>query len=468
EKPGSSAGRARTPALPAAPGAKPAPSPRTPRPPQPPRKAVPAPAQDRPGAAHRSASDGRLRPWQEPRGGARGLQPWEEIPVRLSVRDRARIPLPGSWRVTVTSLFPYSGTTTLAGVIGLTLTGVRAHPVLAVDLWPGEFPTEGTSPASGGDEEEPRGDPLTSRVGSAGTTTVADVVRHQAGDGTAAELSLMISGRRSGGTRDLDVLPIRPDAGQVADGSHPAGDGPAGQDAPAAPSGAQPVTPAGLRSALGLLAHSYPLVLVDAPTGAPLTETAVEAADLVVLITLATAADLEATLMRLRAFREAPGRRPARDGGPPIVAAIVAPRRGRPSPRTRAAAARLGRQVDSLVRIPYDARLDPSRHTPVRIPRLRRRTRRAYMRLAAATVENLFTLAKAEVAAPTAAGERPAGTSRDAVRPVTPRTQTGATSGGASTTGDHPTPPGVSFGDLRSPTAPSRIAGPDRPGGPRP
>lgn len=369
----------------------------------------------------------------------------------------------------MTSLFPYSGTTTLAGVIGLTLTGVRAHPVLAVDLWPGEFPTAGTAPASGGDEDEPRGDSLTSRVGSAGTTTVADVVRHQAGEGSAAELRLMISGRRSGGVRDLDVLPVRSDAGQTTGRQQPADDGPTDRDAPAIPSDAQQsVTPTGLRSALGLLAHSYPLVLVDAPTGAPLTETAVEAADLVVLITLATAADLEATLMRLRTFREAPGRRPARDGGLPIVAAIVAPRRGRPSPRTRAAAARLARQVDSLVRIPYDARLDPSRHTPVRIPRLRRRTRRAYLRLAAVAVENLFALAKAEVAAPSSVGEQPTGTSRDVVGPVTARTQTGATGSATSTTADHPTPPGVSFGDLRSPTAPSRIAGPDRPGGLRP
>ncbi|MCM3925421.1 hypothetical protein ND748_27600, partial [Frankia sp. AiPs1] len=447
--------------------AVPAPAPRPARPSRPSREAA-VPVSDRPGSARRPASDGQLRPWEQARRGAGGLQPWEEIPVRLSVRDRARIPLPGSWRITVTSLFPYSGTTTLAGVIGLTLTGVRAHPVLAVDLWPGEFPAGVTAPASGDNEEEPRGDPLTSRVGSAGTTTVADVVRYQAADGSAPELRLMISGRRSGGARDLDVLPVRPDAGQITADSPPVDDGPAGQDAPAVPSGTQPVTPTGLRSTLGLLAHSYPLVLVDAPTGAPLTEVAVEAADLVVLTTLATAADLEATLMRLRAFREAPGRRQTRDGGPPIVAAIVAPRRGRPSPRTRAAAARLGRQVDSLVRIPYDARLDPSRHTPVRIPRLRRRTRRAYMRLAAATVESLFALAKAEVAAPPAAGERPAGPAPEAIGPVTARTGAGATSGPASTTGDHPTPPGVSFGDLRSPTAPSRIAGPDRPGGARP
>ncbi|WP_235488308.1 hypothetical protein, partial [Frankia sp. AvcI1] len=76
---------------------------------------------DGPGSARRPEPDGPLRPWQESRRGADGLQPREEIPVRLSVRDRARIPLPGSWRVTVTSLFPYSGTTTLTGVIGLTL-----------------------------------------------------------------------------------------------------------------------------------------------------------------------------------------------------------------------------------------------------------------------------------------------------------------------------------------------------------
>ncbi|MCK9894371.1 hypothetical protein [Frankia sp. AgB32] len=409
------------------------------------------------------------QPAAEPRSwrGGRDLEPREEIPVRLSARDRARIPLPGSWRIAVTSLFPYSGTTTLAGVIGLTLTGMRAHPVLAVDLWPGE-PAEpvATSPSSA-DEDEPRGDPLTSRVGSAGTTNIADVLAHQAGDGAATELRLMIAGQRGGGARDLDVLPLRTDAGRFA--QPPRRDGaPAEPDVPVLAGADQHVAPGGLRSVLGLLAHSYPLVLVDAPTEAPLTDVAVAAADLVVLVTLATAADLEATIMRLRAFREAAGDGPAGDGAPPIVAAIVAPRRGRPSPRTRAAAARLGRQVEALVRIPYDPRLDPSRHTPVRIPRLRRRTRRAYLRLTAAAVENLFILAKAEVGASGKTREGPAGASSGAIRPITTRTQSGATSGPPATTRDHDASIGVSFGDLRSPTAPSRIAGPDRPGEPRP
>ncbi|MCL9796981.1 hypothetical protein MXD58_022265, partial [Frankia sp. AgKG'84/4] len=426
----------------------------------PPVKA-PAPAA-RKAAVRPESPDGTPRSWR----GGQELEPREEIPVRLSARDRARIPLPGSWRIAVTSLFPYSGTTTLAGVIGLTLTGMRAHPVLAVDLWPGE-PTEAvaTSPASA-DEDEPRGDPLTSRVGSAGTTSLADVLAHQAGDGSAAELRLMISGRRGGGARDLDVLPLRSDAGRFA---QPLREGVAAEaDVPALPPGEQHVAAGGLRSALGLLAHSYPLVLVDAPTEAPLTDAAVEASDLVVLVTLATAADLEATIMRLRAFREAVGDGLAGDGAPPIVAAIVAPRRGRPSPRTRAAAARLGRQVEALVRIPYDPRLDPSRHTPVRIPRLRRRTRRAYLRLTAAAVENLFILAKAEVGASGKTSEGLAGASPGVIQPITTRTQTGATSGPPATTGDHDASTGVSFGDLRSPTAPSRIAGPDRPGEPRP
>jgi hypothetical protein len=396
------------------------------------------------------------------------LEPWEEIPVRLSVRDRARIPLPGSWRIAVTSLFPYSGTTTLAGVIGLTLTGMRGHPVLAVDLWPGAVGAAGPS-SSAADEEEPRGDPLTSRVGSAGTTTVSDVVQHQADERSPAEVRLMIGGHRSGSAPDLDVLPLRRDAGRL--GGLPAGADPAGPEAPHPPDvvdGAAHVSPGGLRSALGLLAHSYPLVLVDAPTEAPLTEGAVEAADLVILVTLATAADLEAALMRLRAFREASGGRLAGAGVPPIVAAIVAPRRGRPSPRTRAAAARLGRQVDALVRIPYDPRLDPSRHTPVRIPRLRRRTRRAYLRLAAATIENLFILAKADVETAATSSGHPSTPSRSAIQPVTSSIDSGAAGATSTTTADHGASSGVSFGDLRSPTAPSRIAGPDRPGGARP
>lgn len=398
-------------------------------------------------------------------------EPQDEVPVRLSIRDRSRLPLPGSWRIAVTSLFPYSGTTTLAGVIGLTLAGMRAQPVLAVDLWPGE-PDLGPGPGPAGtasaaaastEEDEPRGDPLTSRVGSAGTTTVADVIRHQIGDGSPAELRLLIGGQRSGSARDLDVLPMRRDAGHLAR-ELPGGTGTSAALPVVHDSDEPTVTAGGLRSTLGMLAHSYPLVLVDAPTDAPLTDVAVQAADLVVLVTLATAADLEATVMRLRAFRESAGDRPA-GVGPLVVAAVVAPRRGRPSPRTRAGAARLGRQVDALVRIPYDPRLDPSRHTPVRIPRLRRRTRRAYLRLAAATIENLFILAKAEVGTPKAVGRKPGTPSPGTVDLITKRAQTDPTSGVPTTTEDHGAPMGVSFGDLRSPTAPSRIAGPDRPGG---
>lgn len=430
-------------------------------------RSTPVPATPAPATARQEHPVDRPRP----RHGGHGLEPWEEIPLRLSVRDRARIPLPGSWRIAVTSLFPYSGTTTLAGVIGLTLTGMRAHPVLAVDLWPGDRPAAATvpaPPATPTDEEEPRGDPLTSRVGSTGTTTVEDVVRHHGEDRSPAELRLMISGQRAGSARDLDVLPLRRDAGRLA--AEPSAAGSTPPDTAKTPTVSveeQSVTPGNLRSALGLLAHSYPLVLVDAPAEAPLTEGAIEASDLVVLVTLATAADLEATLMRLRAFREVSGGRLAGAGAPPIVVAIVAPRRGRPSPRTRAAAARLDRQVDALVRIPYDPRLDPSRHTPVRIPRLRRRTRRAYLRLAAATIENLFILAKAEVETAAVIGQQPAASSRSAVAGVTTGIGDGATGTSTATTADHRAPAGVSFGDLRSPTAPSRIAGPDRPGGPR-
>ncbi|MCM3885944.1 hypothetical protein ND747_20165, partial [Frankia sp. R82] len=422
--------------------------------------------QRRAGARHLPAAE----PSRPPHAGP-VPEPQDEVPVRLSVRDRSRLPLPGSWRIAVTSLFPYSGTTTLAGVMGLTLAGMRAQPVLAVDLWPGE-PDLDAEPGPGGnasppaaptDEDEPRGDPLTSRVGSTGATTVADVIRHHVGDGSAAELRLLIGGQRSGSARDLDVLPMRRDAGHLAREQAAGSD--TSTDLPVVHGSDEPtVTESGLRSTLGMLAHSYPLVLVDAPTDAPLTDVAVQAADLVVLVTLATAADLEATVMRLRAFREAAGDRPA-GPAPLVVAAVVAPRRGRPSPRTRAGAARLGRQVDALVRIPYDPRLDPSRHAPVRIPRLRRRTRRAYLRLAAATIENLFILAKAEVGTPKAAGGKPGTPSPDTIDMIAKRAQTDSTSGLPATTEDHGAPLGVSFGDLRSPTAPSRIAGPDRPGG---
>jgi len=255
------------------------------------------------------------------------------------------------------------------------------------------------------------------------------------------------------GVRNLDVLPVvRPagDPGDPADGAVVPTD--------------DLVTPTALREVLGAVSHAYPLILIDAPAKAPLTPEAVHAADLVVLVTLATAADLESVLADLEnpdgqlahlgiRASEPPGGPDAdgpaadapfaRTGRPAVIAAVVSPRRGRPSPRTRTAAARLASQVDGMVRIPYDPRLDPSRRTPVRIPRLRWATRRACLRLAATAVDTLIALAEAETRT------MPAG---PPLAPGSPRAEHAIPSASSSPqqrATDHPSTPGVSFGDLR-------------------
>jgi hypothetical protein len=83
-----------------------------------------------------------------------------------------------------------------------------------------------------------------------------------------------------------------------------------------------------------------------------------------------------------------------------VLAAVVSTRRGRWSPRTRAAALRLSRQATIVIRVPHDPRLDSAaagaggpgepgqdavRAVPVR--RMRRATRRAFVELAAAIVD---------------------------------------------------------------------------------
>ncbi|WP_026239998.1 MinD/ParA family ATP-binding protein [Parafrankia discariae] len=432
---------------------------------------VPAGHLPRPGTGsdHTPALPGPGRglwPWQEPWDDLDDLEPWEEIPLRITLSDRAAVALPGSWRIAVTSLFPYSGTTTLAGVVGLTLAGVRAEPVLALDLYPGAATPGFVPPTSSESDEidESRGDNLVARVGSRGTTTVADILRQRrsAAKVTPDELRSRIGSRRAGSVFDLDVLPV----------NRPAGDE---ETTNALVPVDEPVTPAMLRSALGALGHAYPLILMDAPATAPLTPEAIRAADVILLVTLATASDLEATLADLRdpqgslagvgvSARErvpsgqAPGLPPHERTGPAVIAAVVSPRRGRPSPRTRTATARLARHVDGIVRVPYDPRLDPSRGTPVRIPRLRWATRRSYLRLAAETVDALAGIADADVGTP-AGGEHPSFQPQFErpirTAPVLPRN--------ADT--DHAEVSGVSFGDLRHGSTPTRVSGPDRPGG---
>ncbi|KPM52835.1 hypothetical protein ACG83_25680 [Frankia sp. R43] len=421
-------------------------------------------AQEHPSAVANRASSRSAWPGQETWADADDDEPWEEIPLRITLMDRAAAVLPGSWRIAVTSLFPYSGTTTLAGVVGLTLAGVRAEPVLGVDLHPGTTTPGFVPPTADSIEiDESRGDNLVSRVGSRGVTTVSDIAR-QRGSGVAMppeEVQALIGARRSGAMFDLDVLPIERPAGMDADTNAGAG---------ALVPVDEPVTPGTLRTVLGALAHAYPLILLDAPAAAPLTPTAIRSADAVILVTLATASDLETTLADLldpqgalagvgvnsreRLRREEAGAQP----GPAVIAAVVSPRRGRPSPRTRTATAQLARYVDAIVRVPYDPRLDPSRGTPVRIPRLRWATRRSYLRLAAETVDALAAMADAEVSAPVPAD-------RPLLGPPSPLAIPNGSTRLHTGDADHPEVPGVSFGDLRPGSKPTRVSGPDRPGG---
>ncbi|WP_157735227.1 hypothetical protein [Pseudofrankia inefficax] len=320
-----------------------------------------------------------------------GLADWDEIPLRESLPDRAAVDLPGSWRIGITSAFPYSGTTTLVGILGLVLAGARGESVLAIDLCPAVWPDE--------EPEEPRGDPLCPRVGLAGDVTVADVARRR--DSPAAGLRALL--HASGDTAPaLEVVPLSRSQAPAAGGAAvvPADD---------------TVTPGMLRTALGQLTRAYPLVLVDAPVAAPLSPTALRAADLIVVVSLAAPADLDRTAAALR-DPAAPLLPVDKDGRrPPVIVAVVSPRRGRWSPRTRAAAGRLARHVDTIVRIPYESRLDPSKRAPIRIPRLRGSTRRSYLRLGVAVVESLLRLAAEETVKTHA-------TAADATRGSTPET----------------------------------------------
>jgi cellulose biosynthesis protein BcsQ len=312
--------------------------------------------------------------------------------LRESLPDRAAVDLPGSWRIGITSAFPYSGTTTLVGILGLVLAGARGESVLALDLCPSVWPDE--------EPEEPRGDPLCPRVGLAGDVTVADVARRRGSAAAGLRTLLHASGDT---TPALEVVPL------------------SRSQAPASGNGAavvpadDTVTPGMLRTALGQLTRAYPLVLVDAPVAAPLSPTALRAADLIVVVSLAAPADLDRTAAALR--DPAAPLLPVDKNGrrPPVIVAVVSPRRGRWSPRTRAAAGRLARHVDTIVRIPYESRLDPSKRAPIRIPRLRASTRRSYLRLGVAVVESLLRLAAEETVKTHA-------TAADSTRGSTPET----------------------------------------------
>jgi hypothetical protein len=383
--------------------------------------AVPAPAGAVPAAAARAKPAGTAvarRPGAVPaplaedgRWADLSDEEWDEIPLRTSLADQAAVDLPGSWRVGVTSAFPYSGTTTLVGILGLVLAGARRQPVLAVDLRPSRWPAE--------DPDEPRGDALCPRVGLPGDVTLADVARRRGEPpGTLRQLI--------GGQPD-DAAPARPGAAELDVLPLSRGDATAPAGSTAVVPADDLVTPGMLHSALGHLTRAYPLVLVDAPVDAPLSPAALRASDLVVVVSLAAPADLDRTAAALR-DPAAPLLPVDREGRrPPVIVAVVSPRRGRWSPRTRAAAGRVARHASAVVQIPYESRLDPSKLAPVRIPRLRGGTRRAYLRLGVSVVDALLRLAKEE-------------TARAAVRPAakTPATQDGTAEGSTPETPQTP------------------------------
>jgi MinD-like ATPase involved in chromosome partitioning or flagellar assembly len=358
-----------------------------------------------------------LWPWQEPWETGGDLEPWEELPIRLSAADRAAAALDGSWRVVVTSLFAGSGVTTVTAVLGMVLADVRGDGVVAVDVAVDAGPgvsgpalpgavggaSGADAAAGGGGELDGAGDTgegraagvgLARRLGAQAATTVAALARHRRDGRPPREAAALVAGADGPLPGVLDVV-----AARMAD-TKPTG-GASGLLVPTD----DLFTPTALRSALGLLAGSYTLLLLDVPGTSPPAATALRGADVVVLVVLATPADLDAAAADLRDPDGLPGR--LTEPPPAVVAVVVPARRGRWSPQTRAAAARLGRRVDRLVRIPYDVRLDVDAGSPTKIGRLRRRSRRAFLRLAADIVDLLADEAAERGGGETAASAAP-------------------------------------------------------------
>ncbi|WP_239393517.1 hypothetical protein [Frankia sp. CiP3] len=431
--------------------------------------AVPAP---------RASQD--LWPWQEPWADVTALEPWEEIPVRESLADRAAAPLAGSWRVAIASLTGGSGRTTVTAMIGLTLAGIRGEPVLAVDLCDD---LEHTATPMGLAPDSTSGMSLADRVGAYPSATVSDLVadaisyRARRGGATrpVSELRWLINGGAdgtylSGDAAGLDVLPACRPSEPAAPAAPRSGKARVTTSAPtdqvAAPPPALvpagmpgPLTPQVLASAFATLGVAYPLVLVDTPLdwNSPLASITLGDARVIVLVVPALPGDLTEAAASLRAS----GGLRADHGGPPpaVIVAAVSVRRGRWSPQTRSAAAKLARRVDAIVRIPYDARLDdtvtdvaparpgnsPSRRdnagrgqrnsVPIPFFRLRWRSRRAFLRLAATVVD-------------ACRDQDDIGVNNDEIGD----TATAAT----SVTHDRIAAPGVSSDDLRADLAPGR------------
>jgi cellulose biosynthesis protein BcsQ len=317
------------------------------------------------------------------------LDPHDEIPIRLSLTDRAGADLAGSWRIVVTSLFAGSGATTVTAALGLVFADVRGHGVVAVDTdAPRQLP--GGHDGDGDEENQVFGVSLARRLGAPAATTVSTLARRRRESLAPEQVASLVSvASANSGPRVLDVVTAR-----RVDSRHATG---------GAPGAVVPVddvvTPTAFRSALGVLGEAYSLILLDAAGDSPLTPSALQMANIVLLVVLASPADLDAAVAELRD----PDGMPCQFGDPRpiVVAVVVSARRGRWSPQTRAAAARLRRRVDLLVRVPYDTRLDADAGSPTKIGRLRRSSRRAFLSLAADVVDILAEEADGRVAGAT-------------------------------------------------------------------
>jgi MinD-like ATPase involved in chromosome partitioning or flagellar assembly len=371
-------------------------------------------------------------PWQEPFPDVDQLAAWEEIPVRERLTDRVATVVRGSFRVAVVSLRAGAGRTTITAATGLTLTEVRGEPVVAVDTAssPGADP-DAAEPGDGMLLGEPgAAGPLAVRAGASPTADAHVLVSARADLDSLPAVRRLISGTSTGTFVGPGTVAVRgsrattPGRALATRGGPSASQAHAGSGLDVLPvrgldrSGLAPLEIDDLRHALTDLAHWYPLVLVDCVAGLddPATAAVLAEADVIVLVTRATPADLrEAMEVVADLGTRTVGTHDGNAGDdasfvPGLVAAVISPRSGRASPRTRRAVAALAGQVDGLVRVPYDSRLAGCATIKGHAPR--RRTRTAFLRLAAEVIEACASTipsrphaAAGAVRSPQAAGE---------------------------------------------------------------
>jgi MinD-like ATPase involved in chromosome partitioning or flagellar assembly len=274
--------------------------------------------------------------------------PWDEIPVRDSLADRAAAPVRGTWRIVVGGYGDGSGRTTVATALGMALAASRWDPVAALDPHPD------------------RSGALARRVDVRMRHDVRDLVRARARLQGLTDVRRFAAADPSTGLEVLRGLSNLGGADQLD---------------------AVQVAAAEFGEALAEIKRWYPISIVDCAPGwhEPVSASALPGADVCVLVTPATPEDIAAADEALTAL----GQAGHGDLVASTVAALVSPRRGRWSPQTRLAASRLAPRVGSVVRIPYDPRLAAG--APIDYPRLRRRTRTAFLRLAVAVVEHCAT-----------------------------------------------------------------------------